>query len=309
MKFKNARLLKAAFLLILAAALLGFSSCASVNGAGSDNSDNNALLPYGPPPLVESDAYDIEELYISHGEDQIYGVLFLPKDREGERLPLVIISHGYNDDSWRSLKYAAPLAEAGFATFCFDFCGGRLRSQSTGSALDMTLFTEQADLEAVMAEMKELPFVDGENIFLVGASQGSVISALVAAARPEEVRGMALIYPAFMLPDMARSQFASAGDIPESSEFLKMTIGKAYYETMLDFDIYAAIEPYKGNVLIIHGDADDLVPLSYSERALEVYASAELKVIPDAGHSFSAPQARQAMDWILEFLQRETGRL
>ena len=32
-------------------------------------------------------------------------------------------------------------------------------------------------------------------------------------------------------------------------------------------------------MLLIHGDADSIVPLSYSERALEVYPSAELKVI------------------------------
>ena len=302
MNFENRRLLKAAFAAVSVAAILGLSACASSDKAQGEESASETAA-------VEAQAaFETEELYILSGENEIYGVLYRPKGHEGEKLPLVIICHGYNDASWRSLKYAAPLAEAGFVTFCFDFCGGSEASKSTGSPLDMTLFTEQADLEAVIAEMKELPFVDGENIFLVGASQGGAVVAITAAAHPEEVRGLALIYPAFVLPDMLRNDFASADEIPDSFEFLSMTVGKAYYETMVDFDIYAAIAPYKRNVLIIHGDADELVPLSYSERALEVYDSAELKVIPGGIHFFSDEQASQAKSWILEYVQRETVR-
>ena len=294
MKFKNVWLLKAAFPLILAGALLGFSSCASTSEAKGE----------------EPQAYDIEELYISHGshgENEIYGVLYRPKAAEEGQVPLVVISHGYNDSSWRSLKYAAAFADAGFAAFCFDFCGGSAESKSTGSTQEMSIFTEQADLEAVIAKMKELPFVDSENIFLVGASQGGAVSALVAAANPQDVRGMALIYPAFVIPDDARKDFASIDDVPEAYDFMGMTIGKAYYEGLFDYDIFGAIAPYAGNVLIIHGDADALVPISYSQQALEVYGSAELKVMEGAGHGFSDEQAQQAIEWILEYLQQETG--
>lgn len=41
----------------------------------------------------------------------------------------------------------------------------------------------------------------------------------------------------------------------------------------------------------------------FTEQALEVYPSAELKVMSDAGHGFHGEDVQQAIDWILEYLQ------
>lgn len=48
--------------------------------------------------------------------------------------------------------------------YCFGFCGGSPSSQRDGSPLEMSLFTQQADLEAVIAMVQALPFVDGDNL-------------------------------------------------------------------------------------------------------------------------------------------------
>ena len=82
-----------------------------------------------------------------------------------------------------------------------------------------------------------------------------------------------------------------------------MEVGRAYFEPLLNYDIYGDIAAYDRDVLLIHGDADSIVPLSYSQRAVEAYPSAELKVIPGAGHGFSGEDARQAVDWIYAYLQ------
>ena len=68
---------------------------------------------------------------------------------------------------------------------------------------------------------------------------------------------------------------------------------------------YSEIAAYDRDVLIIHGDADDIVPLSYSKRALEAYPSAELKIMSGAGYGFSGDDARQATGFELEYLNRE----
>lgn len=70
----------------------------------------------------------------------------------------------------------------------------------------------------------------------------------------------------------------------------------------MDYDIYEAVSAYDRDVLLIHGDADSIVPLSYSEKAVEVYASARLEVLPGAGHGFSGEDAGKATGWILEYL-------
>ena len=81
-----------------------------------------------------------------------------------------------------------------------------------------------------------------------------------------------------------------------------MDVGRAYFEPLLNYDIYGAIAVYGQDVLILHGDADSIVPLSYSERAAEVYPSARLEVLSGAGHGFYGENARQANAAILEYL-------
>lgn len=65
----------------------------------------------------------------------------------------------------------------------------------------MSIFTEQTDLEAVMNNQLGQEFVDAENLFLMGISQGGMVSPLTAAVHPETIRGLVLLYPAFCIPE------------------------------------------------------------------------------------------------------------
>lgn len=246
--------------------------------------------------------YETQELYARRDENQIYGLLYVPKNA-GEKMPAVIFSHGFGGNYQVGAQYAEALAEKGYVVYCFDFCGGSPGSRSDGSTLDMSIFTEQADLEAVIQTIQEQPFVDEENIFLMGTSQGGTVSAITAAANKEEITGAILLYPAFVLVDRTKEQFESVEDIPDTYYLMWMTVGRAYAEKLLDYDIYEAISHYDKDVLIIHGDEDSIVPLSYSEKAVEVYDSARLEVLPGAGHGFYGSDAEQAVTWILEYLE------
>ena len=246
--------------------------------------------------------YKTQEWYVQRDGNRIYGVLYLPQNAQ-DKLPAVIFSHGFGGNYQVGAQYAQALAERGYVVYCFDFCGGSPGSRSDGSTLEMSIFTEQADLEAVIDGIRELEYVDDENLFLMGSSQGGAVSAITAAAHPDEIRGMVLLYPAFVLVDRANELFQSAEEIPDTYYFMWMNVGRAYFEPLLDYDIYEAIAPYEADVLLIHGDADGIVPLSYSERALEVYRSARLEVIPDAGHGFYGQDARQAQEYILDYLE------
>ena len=249
----------------------------------------------------ETYAYETQELWAQRDENRIYGLIYIPQNA-GEEMPAVIISHGFGGSHRSGAQYAQALAERGYVVYCFDFCGGSPGSRSDGSTLEMSLFTEQADLEAVIAMVRALDYVDADNPFLLGTSQGGVVSALAGAAHPQDIRGMVLLYPAFVMVDEANARFQSAADIPETYFFMWMEVGRAYFEPLLDYDIYAEIAAYTNDVLLIHGDADSIVPLSYSERAAEVYPSAQLLVIPGAGHGFSGADAQQAIAAILDDL-------
>jgi pimeloyl-ACP methyl ester carboxylesterase len=57
-----------------------------------------------------------------------------------------------------------------------------------------------------------------------------------------------------------------------------MTVGKNYASDMWDYDVYKAMENYEKKVLILHGNRDGIVDVSYSEQAAENYPDAELHV-------------------------------
>ena len=253
-----------------------------------------------PTPLAYE--YETQELYAKRDENRIYGVVYVPQNA-GEKMPAVIFSHGFGVNYQVGTQYAEALAAKGYVVYCFDFCGGSPGSRSDGSTLEMSVFTEQADLEAVIGMVQELPYVDNDNIFLMGTSMGGAVSAITAAAHEDEIQGAILLYPAFVLVDNANEQFESVEDIPDTYHLMWMTVGHVFAEDLLDYDIYEAISAYKKDVLLIHGDADSIVPLSYSEKAVEAYDSALLEVLPGAGHGFYGNDAEQAVDWMQEYLE------
>ena len=168
----------------------------------------------------------------------------------------------------------------------------------------MSIFTEKTDLEAVIKTIKEQPYVDSDNLFLLGASQGGMVSALTAADHINEIKGLMLCFPAFCIADNAREWFPNGiEDVPETYSLMGMNIGSVYYENLFDFDPYNVIGKYNKDVLILHGDADEIVPVSYSEKAVQTYPSAELNVFEGAGHGFRGDYAQQAVDDIIEYLE------
>lgn len=245
--------------------------------------------------------YQTQELYVSSGEKQIYGVIYIPKNA-GEQMPAIIYSHGFGGSHRYGTQYAEAMVTQGYVVYSFDFCGGSPESRNSGSTLEMSLFTEQADLEAVIKMMQALDYVDSNNLFLLGTSQGGAVSALTGAKHSDEIKGMVLLYPAFVMADYVNELFHSTEEIPDTYYFLWMEVGRTYLEPLLDYDIYADIANYTKDVLILHGDADSIVPLSYSEKAVEVYSSAQLKVLPGAGHGFYGDDAEQAIGYISEYL-------
>lgn len=295
---------KMLLLAALAAACLLAGGCGGTakeqaDGAPDTGQENNSGASQ---PLKASGTYEIRELETSRDGKRIYGEIYIPSDSD-EKMPAVIFSHGLGGTHSVGASYAEALAARGYVVYCFDFCGGSPGSRSDGSTLEMSIFTEQADLEAVISMMQGLDYVDSDNLFLMGTSQGGAVSAITGAAHPEDIRGMVLLYPAFILVEDANQLYQSPEEIPDSRHYLWMDVGRTYFEPLLGYDIYGEIAAYDRGVLLIHGDADSIVPLSSSQRALEVYPSAELEVIPGAGHGFHGENARQATGCILQYLE------
>lgn len=229
----------------------------------------------------------MSEVIIRGSLGNLWGELNLPEG--AERPPLVILSHGFGGTHAGHRDYADYFVRRGLATYNFDFCGGGPGSRSDGTMLEMSVLTEAADLNAILDRFKG----DGRfgKLMLWGGSQGGFVSACVAAQRPGDVAALALEYPAFVLQEHARLRVEANGGLPETEVVLGQTIGRKYSEDALSFDVFDVIGGYGGDVLILHGDRDSVVPLACSQRAAGIYAAAELVVLPGQDHGFTG-QAR-----------------
>lgn len=228
--------------------------------------------------------YTVSELTLERDGLKIWGKLWLP-DTDGP-LPLVICAHGFGGNYEHVKAYAEAFARNGTAAFAFDFIGGGYGSRSDGTMREMSVLTEAADLNAVLDRMKELPEINPDQVFLLGASQGGFVSSYVAGIRPDDVAGLIALYPAYVLQDNAWKQTPDPENIPETISLMGITLGGIYNRDAMSFDIYDVIRNYPGKVLIIHGTVDAVVPISYSERAVEVFPDAELIRYDGANHGF-----------------------
>lgn len=245
--------------------------------------------------------YRQQEIEVMNAGQRIYGIAYIP-DTGAQRVPLVLCSHGLGGSYHSNLSYAEQLASHGIAAYCFDFRGGG-GSRSDGSTTEMSVMTEVSDLEAILNAALEWEFVDTDRIVLLGSSQGGIVSAITAARHTDKIAGAVLLYPAFLVSDAVHEQFDSLDEVPNSFRFNWITAGRPYVEDMWDYDVYEEIGNYKDKILLIHGNADGIVPISYSERAAEVYEDVEYYVIDGAGHGFNGSAFEESIRYIFEYLQ------
>ena len=260
-----------------------------------------------------SDLFSVEREGFSCERDglTIKGTVFLPKGKTD--CPIAVISHGFMANQMFSQIHAQNLAKMGYAAFCFDFCGGTLVGSSDGDSTDMSVLTEVEDLKAVIEFAKSQSYTDENELILLGCSQGGFVSAIVAAEMKEEVDALILLYPALCIPDDARSgemMFAKFDpqNVPETFWCGPMKLGRRYVTDVIEMDPYEIINQYTGKVLIIHGNQDETVDISYALRAVETYSQAgadvEMKIIDKGGHMFFRPiHAYKALGYIREYVR------
>lgn len=248
------------------------------------------------------------------GGYRIRGKQYMPQGVSGH-LPAAVVSHGFMMNHQSVEGYAKKLAEWGFVSFCFDFCGGCLNGRSDGKTTEMSVLAEKEDLLAVISYVESLPYADTSSLLLMGCSQGGFVSALAAAGLQGKVGGLVLFYPALSIPDDARAGHMILAkfdpqNVPETVKCGPMKLGRVYPESVMGMDAFAEISPYAGPVLLVHGTADSIVDVSYSKRAYEAYAGAHpqtppekrLVLIEGGGHGFSGAHDRQATAALERFL-------
>ena len=222
----------------------------------------------------------------------------------GERCPVAVIYHGFTGNKMEPhfilVKLSRALAAAGVASVRFDFGGS---GESDGDFAEMTLSGEVAEAKAILDYAGGLPFADPSRVFLVGLSMGGAVASIVAGDKSAKVRALVLRAAAGNMPEL----FA-AGLGQDQAHSLEregridvggLWLGRGFLDDLAGWDIYKRAARFTGRVLLLHGDADQTVPLEASRRYEEVYGCrAAFAIIPGADHTFNRT------DWEAEFIGR-----
>ena len=251
--------------------------------------------------------YTTQEIWVKNGDMNIYGVAYVPDTNR--KMPLIIFSHELGNDHTSGERYAERLAEAGYAAYVFDFCGGTVGgNKSDGSNREMSVLTEASDLQAVLESAKSWDFVDPDRIVLLGGSMGGLVTPVVGSRNQDEIAGMILMYPALSARvDSGTDQYKTDDEIPEDVSLFGgwIHVGKKYITDLQKVDFNQLLSSYQGHMLLLHGDKDSTVPISWSEDAREIIPDCEFYVIKDGGHEFFGQPFEDAMSHILPYLEAQ----
>ena len=216
---------------------------------------------------------------------ELVGWYLPPRDSAGSSAPAMIWFHGNGETVGGIAPVLRAFRPPRGALLCLDFRG---YGESGGRS---TVANAEGDAEAAYRWLAERPEVDPARIVVYGRSVGSGPATYVAATQP--VAGLIL-----------ESAFSSAGAMAR-----KMV---PIYPTpflSLGFDNRARIARVRAPILLIHGDADGLVPFRMrAELEAAATASLETWTIPGSDHNgtFDLGGAEYVRR-VREFFDRVTG--
>ncbi|MDP4502562.1 alpha/beta hydrolase family protein [Nonomuraea turcica] len=218
----------------------------------------------------------------------------IPDGGVATRLPTVVFVHGFSNNRMENRSFVQMsrlLESSGIASVRFDLSG---HGESDGDFFDVTITGEIAETRSVMRAVRDFDFADPERIGLVGMSMGGVVAGIVAAEEPG-ISAVCLWSPAAVAPFEVGSGYLKgrdiAAEIGEKGYFDAdgHRMSPALVEDIAALDVYGRSCAYAGPVRIVHGDKDDIAPLSYARRYLEHYdGNVELEVVEGADHGWAA---------------------
>lgn len=239
------------------------------------------------------------------------GMLHIPDGTEG-KIPIVCIFHGFTGNKMEPhfifVKLSRILEKTGIASVRFDFGGS---GESDGDFVSMTISKELQDAKNILDFVKSLDFVDTAKIGIVGLSMGGAVASMLAGDRKDDIKSLCLWAPAGNMSELILRE-RSVEDIKEmqnagSFDVGGLLLGFDFVRDVQNLDIYGKAANFDKNVLLLHGDKDPTVPLSASERYLEIYETkATLHIIEGGDHTFNTTGWEdEVLDYTIGFLSEE----
>jgi uncharacterized protein len=243
------------------------------------------------------------------------GMLHTPDGATG-KVPIVCIFHGFTGNKMEPhfifVKLSRMFEARGIASVRFDFAGS---GESDGDFVDMTISKELEEAKDILDFVKSLDFVDKSKIGIVGLSMGGAVASMLAGDRKEDVQSLCLWAPAGNMGELI-TRGKSETDLNEMRkvgywDLGGLLLGTEFVDDVLKLDIFKKASSYDKNVLLLHGDKDQAVPISTSERYLEIYEThAVLHIVEGGDHTFNTKAWEdEVLDYTIGFFEGELKSL
>lgn len=280
--------------------------------------------------LAQGALADEEVVRIDVDGAAVVGTLERPA---GAPAPVVLLLHGFTGsrdelpvggtDEGVFARTARLLAEAGYASLRIDFRGS---GESDGAWEDTTFSGQIADALAAIDWLVGHGQVDGTRLAVLGWSQGGLVAAHAAAARPGTVDAAILwaavasplhSYEALLGADTLATALASAPETEITADLpwgVSTTLRAAFFHEMATTSPPAALAAYPGPLKVIVGSRDDVVTPqpAAGEVFLRYHDGPESLSVFDTDHVWSAFSGPEVLDGqmlpaTLEWLDAHVG--
>lgn len=229
-------------------------------------------------------------------------VTYVEPVRKGdETFPLVVMAHGHGGhrhEHGSFTQVAERLARLGVASIRMDFpgCGNSTESFAHNNISNML-----ADILAARDYATLQPAIDSDRVGLFGWSMGGRL-VLLLSDRNEEFKAIATWTPAasngagsmviFLGGQSAYNKFRAEAEKEGSVLFTtqwgqEQVLGLQWFEDLENTRPLDAVRQFKGPLLVLYGDKDDVVPPAISEAVIDAATSSVevvRYVIEDADH-------------------------
>ena len=186
----------------------------------------------------------------------------------------VIYWHGNGGNLSLWLEVLVDLRRHGFSVMAVDYRG---YGASTGSPSERGVYRDAEAAGAYFAEHLKQP---GSPVVMWGRSLGCAVASYAAAKSPPD----ALILES-PFPDV-RSLFAGN----------PLMLGLSFFSSYR-FATAAHLQRYRGRLLVIHGDADSIIPFSGGRRVFERAASEDKVFVTLEGADHNDPHSTHPGYW------------
>ena len=226
--------------------------------------------------------------------------------RAGHGTPIVLL-HGLggSSDWWR---YNIDILAESHLVSAVDLVGfGRNRLFMRQSKLPLRF----DDIAALLARWIESSFA--EPVHLVGNSMGGHIAIHLAASRPDLVCSLVLVDATGIPFEVAPGAHIESLAMPRGWRTFLLILARDLFRAgptaialsfarLLRDDARPLLKTLTLPVLLVWGETDPLVPLTYARQILEILPNARLRVISRAGHVPMWENPREFNEALLSFL-------